>query len=167
LGWYVVDLAQWLAGSVLAEVRGFAGRLVDLGSPFPDFYKAVGRLASGALVTLEIHFGVRYAWPSFEVEVIGETGAITATDQAWSGRVSVAGGAVQPLLPPGPDLETAELRDWLAACADPARRRPFFGADDLAAVVRGCRMLGQAVGDAGQGRGISVPGGAHRPAEGC
>jgi predicted dehydrogenase len=146
LGWYVIDLAQWLAGSALAEVRGFGGRLVDLASPFPDFYKAVGRLASGALVALEIHFGVRYAWPSFEVEVIGETGAVSATDQMWAGRVSGAGGAggMQALVPPGPDLETAELRDWLAACGDPARR-PFFGADDLVATVRGCRMLGDAV----------------------
>jgi predicted dehydrogenase len=144
LGWYVVDLAQWLGGSALAEARGLAARLVDLGSPFPDFYKAVGRLASGALVALEIHFGVRYAWPSFEVEVIGETGAIAATDQAWAGRVS-AGGAVQALVPAGPDLETAELRDWLAACADPAARRPFFGADDLVATARGCGVLSDAV----------------------
>ncbi len=146
LGWYVVDLAQWLTGSPLQALQGAAGRLVDLDSPFPDFYKAVGRLASGALVSLEVHFGVRYPWPSFEVEVMGETGAVTASDPGWTGRVS-AGGAMHPLALPGPDLETAELRDWLAACADPGQRRPFFGADDLVATVRGCRLFRQATGD--------------------
>lgn len=144
LGWYVVDLARWLTGSPLEELRGAAARLVDLGSPFPDFYKAVGRTASGALVALELHFGVRYPWPSFEIEVIGETGAVTASDQAWAGRFSAA-GAMHPLAPPGPDLETAELRDWLAACAEPGRR-PLFGVDDLVATVRGCRMLREATG---------------------
>lgn len=144
LGWYVVDLAQWLTGSPLQEVRGVAARLVDLDSPFPDFYKAVGRLASGALVALEVHFGVRYPWSSFEVEVVGETGAVTASDHAWTGRVSVA-GSMRPLTSPGPDLETAELRDWLAACAQPGRQ-PFFGADDLVATVRGCRMFAEGTG---------------------
>lgn len=142
LGWYVVDLAQWLAGSPLAEVHGVAARLVDLESPFPDFYKAVARTASGALVTLEVHFGVRYAWSGFELEVLGDTGAVTASDQLWAGRVSGERG-LQPLAPHGPDLETAELRDWLSACTDPARR-PFFGADDLTATIRGCHLFRQA-----------------------
>ncbi len=88
---------------------------------------------------------MRYAWPSFEIEVLGETGAVTASDQPWAGRVSAGGVAVQPLVPPGPDLETAELRDWLAACAGPERRRPFFGADDLVATVRGCHLLREAM----------------------
>ena len=147
LGWYVVGLAQWLGASPIQELRGSAARLVDLRSPFADFYKAVGRLASGALVGLDLHFGVRYAWPSFEIEVLGETGAVTASDQPWAGRVSAGGGAVQPLVPPGPDLETAELRDWLAACAGPERHRPFFGADDLVATVRGCHLLCEAMED--------------------
>jgi predicted dehydrogenase len=144
LGWYVVDLARWLTGSPLEELHGMAARLVDLASPFPDFYKAVGKMGSGALVALEVHFGVRYPWPSFEVEVIGETGAITASDQPWTGRLS-AGGAMHPLAAPGTDLETAELRDWLAACAGPGRR-PFFGADDLVATVRACRLFRDATG---------------------
>ncbi len=144
LGWYVVDLAAWLTGSHLEEAHGAAARLVDVASPFPDFYKAVGRMGSGALAALEVHFGVRYPWPSFEVEVIGETGAVTASDQAWTGRLS-AGGRMSPLPPPGPDLETAELRDWLAACAEPGRR-PFFGADDLVATVRACGLFREATG---------------------
>lgn len=145
LGWYVVDLAQWLTGSPLQELRGVSARLVDHASPFPDFYKAVGRTESGALITLEVHFGVRYPWSAFELEVMGENGALVATDHVAAGRLS-AGGGERPLALPGPDLETAELRDWLAACAGPAGRPAFFSADDLVATVRGCQLFRQATG---------------------
>lgn len=62
----------------------------------------------------------------------------------------VRAGAMHPLGLPDPDPETAELRDGLAAAAEPGRR-PRFGADDLVATVRGCRMFAEATRGRGGG----------------
>ena len=149
LGWYVVDLAQWLTGSPVVDLQVCCGHLVDRDSPFPDFYKGVGRTASGALLSLDVHFGVRYPWPSFEVEVLGDRGGIATSHHSRTGRMATASG-VQPFEAAATDLEAAELGDWLTACAA-AGRRPFFNADDLVATLHGCRLFQQAAAAGARG----------------
>ncbi len=146
LGWYVVDLARWLGGSSVSDLLGCAAHLVDTASPFPDFYKAVGRTASGALLSLEVHFGVRFPWPAFAVEVIGDRGGVIVSDRPYAGRLFAVGGHEETFSAEPADLEAAELRDWLAACAD-AGRRPFFDGDDLVETLRACGRLKAATGE--------------------
>ena len=138
LGWYCADLLGWFTGSRLEDLSGRAGRLVDRDSPHPDYIKAVGRLKSGALASLDILFGVAWPYPAFEIEVIGETGAIRVSQPCAAGQWFTARGALGFGQPPA-DLLQAELRQWVRACG--GGEEPFITGEEIVANLRDCFLL--------------------------
>jgi predicted dehydrogenase len=142
LGWYCMDLLAWFTGSRPHDLSGRAGRLTDLDSPHPDFIKAVGRMQSGTLFSIDILFSVSWPYPSFEIEAIGQSGALRVTQPTPAGWQFTAGGPLGFSAAPADELRV-ELEQWGRACR--REEAPFIQTQEILANLQDCLLLQETI----------------------
>lgn len=77
LGWYGIDLIlHFMQGTVKTAYAEY-GNYTSPDSPFMDCGRLVLRMQDGAVATFDMYFCNRMPYPSWQLEVIGPTGAIS------------------------------------------------------------------------------------------
>jgi predicted dehydrogenase len=76
LGWYMVDLAMHLLGRRVVDVDGAYGTYTSKDSPFMDLGRLTLRMEGGALAACDMYFCNRFAFPTWEMELVGDKGAL-------------------------------------------------------------------------------------------
>ncbi len=76
LGWYLVDLVLHLLEQPVTRVSAEYGTFTTPDSPFMDCGRIMLRLEGGAIASCEMFFCNRFDYPVWEMEVVGEKGAI-------------------------------------------------------------------------------------------
>ncbi len=120
LGWYVYDAIRWLSGSEVTRVFAEYDTYATPGSPFMDNGKAVCRLQSRAIASADLYFSTRWAFPTWEIEVIGTTGAIKTMQTGYE-AMQFGPTGVEAFQQTRNDMVLAEVQDWVDACRTGAR----------------------------------------------
>ncbi len=76
LGWYGIDLAMQFTQSAVQSVYARYDNYTSPDSPFMDCGRMVMDMASGCVVSFDMYFCNRVAYPSWQVEVLGPKGVI-------------------------------------------------------------------------------------------
>jgi len=134
LGWYVLDAIRWLSGSEVARVYAEYENFLSPG-PFMDNGKGVMRLATGALASMDIYFSTRWPFPRWEIEVVGDKGAVKTMQTGYEVMVFNKSG-VQAMQHTLNDMLLAEVTDWIEACR--SRRPPEVPVEDAARTLAAC-----------------------------
>jgi predicted dehydrogenase len=90
LGWYLVDLVLYLLQQPAVRVSAEYGNYTTPGSPFMDMGKLTMRLKGGAMASCDMYFCSRFAFPTWEMELVGAKGAILVRQPAGQTSTSVA-----------------------------------------------------------------------------
>jgi predicted dehydrogenase len=76
LGWYGIDLILHLLDDRVGAIYASYGNFTTPDSPFMDCGRMVLEMAGGANATFEMLFCNRFAYPSWQLEVVGTEGVI-------------------------------------------------------------------------------------------
>jgi predicted dehydrogenase len=136
LGWYLVDLAMHLLKQPVARVSAEYGTYTTPDSPFMDCGRLTLRMADGAVASCDMYFCNRFAYPSWEMEMTGDKGALLVR-QAGDGAPKVtlltrSGSREIPLPARAPDWELFWVDEFRT------RRAPSVSAAYAAEVTRVC-----------------------------
>jgi predicted dehydrogenase len=115
LGWYVLDAVRWLSGKEVARVYAEYENFASPNSPFMDNGKMVLRLTGGTIASTDIYFSTHWAFPRWEIEVVGSKGAVKTMQTGYEGMVFGPDG-IQAFQRTMNDMVLAELTDWVEAC---------------------------------------------------
>ena len=104
LGWYMVDLVLQFLQRPVERVSANYGTFTTPGSPFMDCGKLSLCMAGGALASCDMYFCNRFEFPSWEMELVGEKGALLVRQSCGAGKETsvvllTAGGRKQLSLP--------------------------------------------------------------------
>jgi predicted dehydrogenase len=118
LGWYGIDLILHLMGQPVESVYAQYGNYTSPASPFMDCGRIELRLAGGALASFDMYFCNRFAYPSWQLEILGPKGAISihrtaGGTQTVVGVDSAAGYEPLPLPAQTPNWELFWVDDFL------------------------------------------------------
>ena len=91
LGWYGIDLALHLLGDKVQTVTAHYGNFTSPDSPFMDCGRIEMRMARGGLAAFDMYFCNRFAYPSWQVEIVGPQGVISIHRVEGDGRKTVVG----------------------------------------------------------------------------
>jgi 1,5-anhydro-D-fructose reductase (1,5-anhydro-D-mannitol-forming) len=157
LGWYGIDLILHLMGQSVESVYAQYGNYTSPASPFMDCGRIELRLAGGALAAFDMYFCNRFAYPAWQLEILGPHGAISlhrtvGGTQTVVGVDSAAGYEPLPLPAQTPNWELFWVDDFLLG------RPPAIDAVQAALITRislaarAAAQRGQAVWLAGRDR---------------
>lgn len=135
LGWYVYDAIRWLSGSEISRVFAEYDNYATPGSPFMDNGKAVCRLQSRAIASADLYFSTRWPFPTWEIEVIGSTGAIKTMQTGYE-AMQFGPTGVEAFQQTRNDMVLAEIQDWVDACRTGGR--PEVPVEDAARTLAVC-----------------------------
>lgn len=135
LGWYVYDAIRWLSGSEITRVYAEYDNYATPHSPFMDNGKALCRLSSRAIASADLYFSTRWPFPTWEIEVVGATGAIKTMQTGYE-VMQFGPSGVEAFQQTRNDMVTAEVQDWVEACR--TGRRPEVPVDDAARTLAAC-----------------------------
>lgn len=135
LGWYVFDAVRWLSGSEVSRVYAEYDNFVTPTSPFMDNGKVVARLQSGAIASGDLYFSTCWPFPTWEIEVIGSTGALKTLQTGYE-VMQFGPGGVEAFQQTRNDMVLAEVGDWIASCR--SGRRPEVPVADGARTLAAC-----------------------------
>ena len=136
LGWYGIDLVQYLMGEPPKSVYAQYDNFTTPDSSFMDCGRIEMRLASGGLASFDMYFCNRVAYPSWQLEIVGPGGVISIHRAAEdSNTVVVAldgpnGYETLPLPEHAPNWESFWIDDFLTGA------RPAIMAEDAAEITR-------------------------------
>jgi predicted dehydrogenase len=91
LGWYGVDLILHLMGDQVKTVYAQYGNFTSPDSPFMDCGRIEVRLAQGGLASFDMYFCNRFAYPSWQLEIVGPRGVLSLHRVEGDPRRSVVG----------------------------------------------------------------------------
>jgi predicted dehydrogenase len=138
LGWYLVDLAMQLLKQPVSRVSAEYGTYTTPDSPFMDCGRLTLRMADGAMASCDMYFCNRFAFPSWEMEMTGDKGALlvrqSCGDPSATKVVLLTRSGRRELALP------ARSPDWELFWIDEfrARRTPSVSAEYAAEVTRVC-----------------------------
>ena len=116
--WYVADVLRWFVDAPVARVYAEYDNLASPGSPFMDNGKAILRFANRALGSFDVYFAVEgFRFPSWEIEVVGTSGALRTQQSGYEGTLFAADGPRAFHRAQG-DLLLAEVRAWIDCCRE-------------------------------------------------
>ena len=151
LGWYLVDLVMHFMAKPVAGVSAVYGTYTSPDSPFMDCGKMTLTLEGGAMASCDMYFCNRFDYPRWEMEIIGEKGALLVRQSGDQAAVSVSTprGTRAVALP-------SKTRDWELFWIDDFRagREPELSAEYARRVTAACLAARDA---ARRGRWIAVP----------
>ncbi len=140
LGWYIFDAVRWLSGSELTRVYAEYDNFATPHSPFMDNGKVVGRMQSGAIASGDMYFSTRWPFPTWEIEVVGSTGALKTVQTGYE-VMQFGPDGVTALHRNSNDMVLAEIRDWVEACRTGGR--PEVPVEDGARTLAACFAAGE------------------------
>jgi predicted dehydrogenase len=76
LGWYLVDLVMHFMEQKVTHVSAEYGTYTSPDSPFMDCGKLALRMDGGAMASCDMYFCNRFDFPSWEMELVGDKGAL-------------------------------------------------------------------------------------------
>ena len=76
LGWYVIDVVRAISPQPVTRVCAEHDNYRSPDSPFMDQGKIVMRLEDGAIAACDMYFSNRFAYPTWDLEVIGTEAAL-------------------------------------------------------------------------------------------
>lgn len=135
LGWYTVDAIRWLSVQEIRRVYAEYDRFATPGSPFMDNGKALMRLSSGALASMDIYFSTKWPFPRWEIEVVGTQGAVKTMQTGYEGMLFSDSG-IQAFTHTLNDMVLAEVTEWVEACR--SKRQPEVPVADALRTLEAC-----------------------------
>jgi myo-inositol 2-dehydrogenase/D-chiro-inositol 1-dehydrogenase len=140
LGWYGIDLILHLMGSHVKSVLAEYGNFTSPDSPFMDCGRMTLRLDDGGIASFDMYFCNRFAYPAWQLEVVGPDGVLSihrttgGANQTVVTLDSADGYEVLPLPAPTgartPGWELFWVDDFLAG------RRPTIDAEQAALITQ-------------------------------
>ena len=134
LGWYAADILRWFAGSDVVRVYAEYDNYLSEGSPFMDNGKAVLRFKNKVIGSFDIYFSVDWAFPSWEVELMGTSGSIRTQQSINGGLIFTKSGTVSYENRSNMFLE--EIQDWVNCCVN--KTEPSLNIEDARSVIEIC-----------------------------
>lgn len=150
LGWYGIDLALHLMGDRARSVYAEYANFTSPDSPFMDCGKIVLRLERGGIVSFDMYFCNRVAYPSWQVEIVGPKGVISihrVENDSSKTVVSLDGPGGRSALPvpaQAPHWETFWVDDFVH------NRESVITAKDAREITR----ISLAARDSSRGKGL-------------
>ena len=135
LGWYVVDLLRWVVGARVRRVYAEYENFVSPESPFMDNGKLLLRFDNGVIASADIHFSVRWQYPNWELELMGDAGTIHVRQSFDEGMLFTGAGASSIYRSTTNPLND-EVAQWIAACRKGAE--PALTVEDARETLRVC-----------------------------
>jgi predicted dehydrogenase len=89
LGWYGIDLILHLMDDRITRVYADYGNFTSPDSPFMDYGRMACHLAGGGSATFDMYFCNRFAYPGWQLEVVGPQGLISIHRAAAQGTATV------------------------------------------------------------------------------
>jgi len=77
LGWYGIDLILHFLGQDVERISAEYGNFTTPDSPFMDYGRINLRMGNGTLAAFDMLFCNRFAYPSWQLEIVGTQGAIS------------------------------------------------------------------------------------------
>jgi D-apiose dehydrogenase len=77
LGWYGIDLAQYLMSDNVKSVFASYGNFTSSDSPFMDCGRIVMEMGRGGAAAFDMYFCNRFNYPSWQLEIAGPKGVIS------------------------------------------------------------------------------------------
>ena len=120
LGWYVVDVLRWIVPRPIRRVHAEYRNFATPDSPFMDQGKIVLGFDDGTLGACDMYFSHRFAFPTWDLEVVGTEGVIrthVGRDDGVPPALLWTAGGVERLDVPKGDNWTADTAAWVHAFA--------------------------------------------------
>jgi predicted dehydrogenase len=116
--WYAADVLCWFAGAAVTRVYAEYDNFASPDSPFMDNGKAILRFANRAMGSADVYFSVRgFRMPSWEIEVVGRSGALRTQQSAYEGTLFAPDGPRAFYRSQG-DALLAEVQAWVDCCRE-------------------------------------------------
>jgi predicted dehydrogenase len=154
LGWYGIDLAQFMLSDQVKTVGASYGNFTSPDSPFLDCGRIVMMMRRGAFASFDMYFCNRFAYPAWQLELIGDKGALSLRPSGQDPSQTIlvfedqAGSRALPITADGPHWEMFWRDELLAG------QRPTIDAAD----ARQITMVSLAARDAaGFGKVVAIP----------
>ncbi len=77
LGWYGIDLALYLLADQAKTVFAQYGNFTSPDSPFMDCGRIELRMVGGSMAAFDMYFCNRFAYPSWQLEIVGPQGVVS------------------------------------------------------------------------------------------
>jgi predicted dehydrogenase len=134
--WYAADIVRWFAGSEAIRVYAEYDNYLSDASPFMDNGKIILRFENRVMGSIDIYFSVnRFQFPSYEIELIGTTGAIRTQQNVYEGTLFTPDGVRNFYRYQNPHL-LDEMRHWVQCCIN--RTDPDLTIEDAQRVIELC-----------------------------
>lgn len=123
LGWYGVDLVLHLMETEVTRVFATYGNFTTPDSPFMDSGRLVLQLATGGSAAFDMYFCNRFAYPSWQLELVGTEGVVSihrcgeSSTQTTVSLDTAAGRETIPLPEHSPHWERFWIDEFLAGQA--------------------------------------------------
>jgi predicted dehydrogenase len=86
LGWYMVDLVLHFMQKPVERIAANYGTFTTPGGPFMDCGKLSLGMAGGAMASCDLYFCNRFAFPAWEMELVGDRGALLVRQSGGAGQ---------------------------------------------------------------------------------
>jgi predicted dehydrogenase len=136
LGWYGIDLILHLMADEVKTISADYGNFTSPASPFMDCGRIALRMKAGGMAAFDMYFCNRFAYPSWQLEVVGPRGVLSIHRGTEGGNqtvVSLDNGAGYQLLPlpaQTPGWEMFWVDDFLHG------RKPAIDAEQAALITK-------------------------------
>ena len=143
--WYAADVVRWFAGSEVTRVYAEYDNYLSDRSPFMDNGKIILRFENRVIGSIDIYFSVDgFRFPTYEVELVGTTGAIRTQQSVYEGTLFTKDGINSFYRIQNNNL-LDEMAHWIKCCQN--KTDPDLTIEDAQRVIElclACRQSAQA-----------------------
>ncbi|HIB90300.1 TPA: Gfo/Idh/MocA family oxidoreductase [Candidatus Poribacteria bacterium] len=141
LVWYAADIVRWFADSEVARVYAEYDNYLSENSPFMDNGKIILRFENRVMGSIDIYFSVNgFQFPSYEIELVGTTGAIRTQQSVYEGTLFTSAGVSNFYRTQNNNL-LDEMRHWVQCCIN--KTEPELTIEDARRVIELCLAMRQ------------------------
>ncbi len=134
--WYAADVVRWFTGSEVTRVYAEYDNYLSDCSPFMDNGKIILRFENGAMGSIDIYFSMDgFRFPSYEVELVGTTGAIRTQQSVYEGTLFTKDGTNNFYRLQNNNL-LDEMTHWVDCCQN--KTDPDLTIEDAQRVIEIC-----------------------------
>ena len=134
--WYVADVVRWFADSEVTRVYAEYDNYLSDRSPFMDNGKIILRFENRVMGSIDIYFSVEgFRFPSYEVELVGTTGAIRTQQSVYEGTIFTKDG-INNFYRLQNNILLDEMTHWVGCCLN--KTDPDLTIEDAQRVIELC-----------------------------